>query len=245
MVANVLQLRSSPNLLAASSSGLIFGWVAFVMFPRNIYLWDLRTGAPVETIDGTQLSLWNSTSNTLEVDGSSGGGPELGLLFLGDINYIEVGPWHVFPYAIHVLMVFSKGTGQCVLDLFSISSGDGGGGCTIGMAMMRQESVVRREHERGKWEIVNEFIAAHISSCGRHLAAFLCSSRLVIHTNLKRALELANIVGDSRYKLYEDFVNEDGWKLGDYLGAVMQAVLGGLDGGALKCQTRFLCVADS
>ncbi|KAF8232101.1 hypothetical protein L208DRAFT_1377828 [Tricholoma matsutake] len=78
--------------------------------------------APVETIDGTQLSLWNSTCNTLEVDGSSGGGPELGLLFLGDINYIEVGPWHVFLYAIHVLMVFSKGTRQCVLDVRSSQS---------------------------------------------------------------------------------------------------------------------------
>jgi len=49
--------------------------------------------------------------------------------------------------------------------------------------------------------------------------------------NLKRALELANIVADSRYKLYEDFVNEDGRRLDDYLGAVRQAILGGLDGG--------------
>jgi nuclear pore complex protein Nup107 len=49
--------------------------------------------------------------------------------------------------------------------------------------------------------------------------------------NLKRALKLANIVADSRYKLYEDFVNEDGRKIGDYLSAVRQAVLGGLEGG--------------
>ena len=54
----------------------------------------------------------------------------------------------------------------------------------------------------------------------------LCRSR-----NLKRALELANIVADSRYKLYEDFVNEDGRRVGDYLGAVRQAILGGLEGG--------------
>lgn len=49
--------------------------------------------------------------------------------------------------------------------------------------------------------------------------------------NLKRALDLANTVADSRYKLYEDFVNEDGRRLGDYLGAVRQAILGGLEGG--------------
>lgn len=49
--------------------------------------------------------------------------------------------------------------------------------------------------------------------------------------NLKRALELANVVADSRYKLYDDFINEDGRRLGDYLGAVRQAILGGLEGG--------------
>jgi nuclear pore complex protein Nup107 len=49
--------------------------------------------------------------------------------------------------------------------------------------------------------------------------------------NLKRALELANVVADSRYKLYEDFANEDGRRLGDYLEAVRQAVLGGLEKG--------------
>lgn len=40
--------------------------------------------------------------------------------------------------------------------------------------------------------------------------------------NLKHTLELANIVADSGYKLYEDFVNEDGRKQGDCLGAVRQ-----------------------
>jgi nuclear pore complex protein Nup107 len=48
---------------------------------------------------------------------------------------------------------------------------------------------------------------------------------------LKLALDLANIVADSRYRIYEDFVNQDGRRLGDYLGAVRQAILGGLDGG--------------
>ncbi|KAJ7349466.1 nuclear pore protein 84/107 [Mycena albidolilacea] len=59
----------------------------------------------------------------------------------------------------------------------------------------------------------------------------LFASRTQFPENLKRALELANVVADSRYKLYEDFVNEDGRRLGDYLGAVRQAILGGLEGG--------------
>ncbi|KAK7023754.1 nuclear pore complex protein [Favolaschia claudopus] len=59
----------------------------------------------------------------------------------------------------------------------------------------------------------------------------LFSSRVQFPQNLKRAMELSNVVADSRYKLYDDFVNEDGRRLGDYLGAVRQAVLGGLEGG--------------
>ncbi|KAJ7063608.1 nuclear pore protein 84/107 [Mycena amicta] len=62
-----------------------------------------------------------------------------------------------------------------------------------------------------------------------HFVLFV--SRAQFPGNLKRALELANIVADSRYGLYEDFVNEDGRRLGDYLGAVRQAILGGLEGG--------------
>ncbi|KAJ7272963.1 nuclear pore protein 84/107 [Mycena rebaudengoi] len=59
----------------------------------------------------------------------------------------------------------------------------------------------------------------------------LFASRVQFPENLKRALELANVVADSRYKLYDDFINEDGRRLGDYLGAVRQAILGGLEGG--------------
>ncbi|KAG6877257.1 hypothetical protein C0993_009026 [Termitomyces sp. T159_Od127] len=65
--------------------------------------------------------------------------------------------------------------------------------------------------------------------------AFVCVSppetKNFSFRNLTRALHLANTVADSRYKLYEDFVNEDGRRLGDYLGAVRQAVLAGLEGG--------------
>ncbi|KZP13590.1 hypothetical protein FIBSPDRAFT_797582 [Athelia psychrophila] len=51
------------------------------------------------------------------------------------------------------------------------------------------------------------------------------------HAYLKRALELVNIVADSRYRVYDDFVDQEGRKLGDYLAAVRDAILGGLEGG--------------
>ncbi|KAF8630075.1 hypothetical protein AX14_011064 [Amanita brunnescens Koide BX004] len=89
------------------------------------------------------------------------------------------------------------------------------------------------------------------------LHSLLFASRKWFPGNLKRALNLANIVADSRYRLYDDFlgmdVDEDigplqkqleeqqaqvmgrkrvrKTRLGDYLSAVRQAVLGGLDGG--------------
>ncbi|KAG9312442.1 putative nuclear pore protein 107 [Chiua virens] len=56
--------------------------------------------------------------------------------------------------------------------------------------------------------------------------------RLTIHcSNLKVALELVNIIGDSRYKLYDDFLHPDGRRLAEYLGAVRRVVLAGLENG--------------
>lgn len=48
--------------------------------------------------------------------------------------------------------------------------------------------------------------------------------------NLTRTFELANIVADSKHKLYEDFAMGSD-RLREYLGHVRQAVLGGLEGG--------------
>lgn len=51
------------------------------------------------------------------------------------------------------------------------------------------------------------------------------------HRNLKLTLDLANVVADSRYRLYDDFADAPGRRLSDYLHAVRHAVLGGLEGG--------------
>lgn len=40
-----------------------------------------------------------------------------------------------------------------------------------------------------------------------------------------------NIAADSRYKVYEDFINEGGIKFTSYLTIVRQAVFVGLEGG--------------
>ncbi|KAI0073069.1 hypothetical protein K474DRAFT_1711028 [Panus rudis PR-1116 ss-1] len=59
----------------------------------------------------------------------------------------------------------------------------------------------------------------------------LYDSRRKIPENLKHALLLANIVADARYRLYDDFVPQEGRKLGDYLQAVRKAISAGLEGG--------------
>lgn len=46
---------------------------------------------------------------------------------------------------------------------------------------------------------------------------------------MKRVLELAKIVADSRYKLYDDFLHLDGRRLGEYLDAVRRATMAGLE----------------
>ena len=79
---------------------------------NSVFLWDVRTGALVQTINGTQLSPWNETGNT-PTPGGENGGPR----FLGNIHYIELGPHHVFLCGIHALRVFSRETGRCVLDV--------------------------------------------------------------------------------------------------------------------------------
>lgn len=63
------------------------------------------------------------------------------------------------------------------------------------------------------------------------LHSLLVSSRAFIPRNLRRAFELVNIAADSRYRIYEDFINEGGIKMSDYLGDVRRAVFMGLEGG--------------
>ena len=49
--------------------------------------------------------------------------------------------------------------------------------------------------------------------------------------NFKLALDLANIVADSRYRIYDDFLWGDGGRLNDYLLALQQGLLRGLEVG--------------
>jgi nuclear pore complex protein Nup107 len=52
-----------------------------------------------------------------------------------------------------------------------------------------------------------------------------------LHSNVRGALRLTNVVADSRYMLYTEFAGENGRRLKEYLAAVRTAVLAGLEHG--------------
>ena len=64
-----------------------------------------------------------------------------------------------------------------------------------------------------------------------YLTSLLFFFNLFLYRNLNWALQLVNIVADSRYKLYDDFKGVGGRNLSDYLGAVRQVILGVLENG--------------
>lgn len=56
-------------------------------------------------------------------------------------------------------------------------------------------------------------------------------SEYLLYRNLRKVTELVNIVADSRYRLYDDFVDDKSERLSKYLAAVQQAIMKGLEGG--------------
>ncbi|GLB36880.1 hypothetical protein LshimejAT787_0311670 [Lyophyllum shimeji] len=180
----------------------------------TVYLWDVRTGTLVQTIDQTQL-------------GSNGEGEEdPALEFLGDINYIEVSEKYVFLCGIHSLRAFSRETGKSVLDIPSSRHPLAAWRYTISPnrpsakapgASLIPQHIEARSVPRAESNIVDEFIAVHISSCGSHLVALLLSSRLLIIPFFERAfqdgagtyeialeVQLGSPCHSSRYLAFED-----------------------------------------
>ncbi|KAF8060699.1 hypothetical protein FPV67DRAFT_1511167 [Lyophyllum atratum] len=150
-----------------------------------VFLWDVRTGALVQTIEQTQR-------------GSNGEVGEGILEYLGDINYIEVSERYVLLCGVRFLRAFSRETGKSVLDIsavrnplaswnYSVSANRPHGGVR-GARLIAQEVDFRRIPLVDS-NIVDEFVAVHISPCGSHLAALMCSSRLIIIPYFERAFK--------------------------------------------------------
>ncbi|KAG6917274.1 hypothetical protein DXG01_003222 [Tephrocybe rancida] len=145
-----------------------------------IYLWDVRTGALVQTIEQTQLGAHDPSDEDMTP-----------LDLLGDINYIEVAERYVILCGIHCLRVFSRATGKVVLDIssarhplaawhMSFSPQRPTGKTWKGASLIPQEVVCRPVSIPVPPEvIVDEFIAAGL----------MLSSRLIIIHDFERALQ--------------------------------------------------------
>ncbi|TFK33146.1 hypothetical protein BDQ12DRAFT_700895 [Crucibulum laeve] len=145
----------------------------------RVFLWDIRTGSHFQTIEDIQLT--------------PGGG-----WGLGELNYVEVSPRHVFVCGEHAIRVFDRGSGKHVLDISSSYIVYGNWKYTLarderverreGSALVNHKVDVARVTPLERPRLIDEFIAAHVSTCGRHLVGLLSSSRLVIIYNFERII---------------------------------------------------------
>ncbi|KAG6852750.1 hypothetical protein C0991_009370 [Blastosporella zonata] len=155
-----------------------------------IFLWDVRTGALVQTIEQTQQMDHGPQAAELTV-----------LDTLGDINYIEISEKYAILCGTHCLRLFSRATGRSVLDISSSKQPLAAWHLSLspirlttnaweGASLVPQQVIC---HPVSKPEsprvLIDEFIAVHISPCGSHLAALMMSSRLIIIHDFERALQ--------------------------------------------------------
>ncbi|KAI5120989.1 hypothetical protein M0805_000450 [Coniferiporia weirii] len=97
--------------------------------------------------------------------------------------------------------------------------------------LVNEEEVSRgKSHDQRRITLVR-IRQIYIPELVIRLHALLVGSGDRLTENLRHALDLTNIVADSRYGLYEDFLSEGATRLHDYLRAVRQAVLRSLEAG--------------
>ncbi|KAG5722788.1 hypothetical protein E4T56_gene8572 [Termitomyces sp. T112] len=162
-----------------------------------IFLWDVRTGTLIQTIEQIQSGEHNNGGGAQDQVAAA----MTALDLLGDINYIEVSEKYVILCGSHFLRLFSRATGRFVLDIcswkhplsmwhLSLSPHRPTREAWNGASLVSQEVVCRRVPMPESPEVViDEFIAVHISSCGSHLAGLMLSSRLIIIHDFERALQ--------------------------------------------------------
>ncbi|KAF5389649.1 hypothetical protein D9757_004139 [Collybiopsis confluens] len=164
----------------------------------HAFLWDIPSIELIQTIASVQqpedpVAQFAVVLASAPIYGVSP--PRLGAL--ENLNYVEVDSTHVFVCGINALRVFSRATGRCILDVPSARREWGHRKFTLLYESDRyQESVLVNQHtsmeefsstsplpERS----VDEFVAVHVSSCGRHLVAMLASSRVVIIKDFEKS----------------------------------------------------------
>ncbi|KAF7316564.1 F-box domain-containing protein [Mycena indigotica] len=154
-----------PTLMAASAT--------------DMYFWDVPSGALVRTIP------YYSD--------------------VGELNYVEVSRQKdglAFICGTNALRAFSRATGRRVLDIPStrhsyadnsyVFEADEGHLGWLPSAVLKQQPVQHRNTLELPGQLLDEFVAVHISECGSHIAALLSSSRLIIIPFFHRVIDGQN-----------------------------------------------------
>ncbi|KAF4562491.1 hypothetical protein EYR40_004692 [Pleurotus pulmonarius] len=143
------------------------------------FIFDIPTGARVQVIDDLQ---------DVNPHGDA----------MDDINYVDLDVRHVFVCCESVLKVFSRETGRCVLEIASdqvhygdqqfrlvdMPSSDAIAQSELVRCSTRKEVDTTVPAERQ----FDQFVAAHVSPCGSHMALLLSCSRLIVVPDFQRII---------------------------------------------------------
>ncbi|KAL5501221.1 NUP84 [Sanghuangporus vaninii] len=97
--------------------------------------------------------------------------------------------------------------------------------------LVNEEEVARSQTRDQRKLVMVRIRRIYIPEFVVRLHDLLVGSGDRIPRNLKHAFSLANIVADSRYGLYEDFISDGLQRMEDYLRSIRQAILRGLENG--------------
>ncbi|KAF8875517.1 hypothetical protein BD779DRAFT_1563403 [Infundibulicybe gibba] len=161
-----------PTLLVSSS--------------RTAFLWDIPTGALIQTIPDIQQPYPAGTNATEPTT-------------LGELRYVEVNEKYIFLCGTNTLRIFSRSDGKIRASIRSRVANYGSWTFTLtpdgptswgsGALPVRQKIEVCRSPPPVPPLPVDEFTAVHVSKCGRHLVALLESSRVIILPNFERIMQ--------------------------------------------------------
>ncbi|KAH7868255.1 uncharacterized protein C8R40DRAFT_1074951 [Lentinula edodes] len=146
------------------------------------FLWDTPSYELVHTIPSIRAAENSSSAFVVVVaNAPSLDAPALRFGPLGHLNYVDVDEKHIFICDLTALRVFSRATGECVLDVSSARREFGA--ALVNHFTHGKEFALSSSSFQPR--IIEEFVAVHASSCGRHLVAMLDSARVVILENFQ------------------------------------------------------------
>ncbi|KAJ4488680.1 hypothetical protein C8R41DRAFT_981845 [Lentinula lateritia] len=170
---------------------LVGGW-------DHAFLWDIPSCELVQTITSIQEAEDpNSAFAVVVANAPSFDAPAPRLGPLGNLNYVDVDEKHIFICGVTALRVFSRATGKCVLDVSSARREFGSRKFSViyeSETLTEGAALVNHFTDGEEFSlssssfqprIIDEFVAVHVSSCGRHLVAMLASARVVVIENFQ------------------------------------------------------------